>query len=151
MILQKLSDLDVSISKYMRLFGKPALQISLAIIFIWFGALKPLGLSPAENLLKQTVTWLPFGKADIWLQIIGYWEIIIGICFLFKPTYRIAITLLFMQMIGTFMPLIFLPEVTFQEGNPLVLTLEGQYIIKNILIISSALVLGGDLYKKTYD
>jgi len=124
-------------------------KLSLALIFVWFGALKPLGLSPAESLLKQTVTWLPFGNPDTWLQIIGFWEVSIGICFLFKSTYRIAIALLFMQMVGTFMPLVFLPEVTFQNGNPLVLTLEGQYIIKNVLIISSALVLGGDLYVKS--
>jgi len=54
-------------------------------------------------------------------------------------------------MIGTFLPLVFLPEVTFQNMNPLLLTLEGQYIIKNVMIISAALVLGGDLHKfKSY-
>ncbi|MFK8058980.1 MAG: DoxX family protein [Polaribacter sp.] len=140
--------IDNSLINTMQRYSKPALRISLAIIFIWFGLLKPLGLSPAEGLLKQTVSWLPFGKPDIWLIIIGYWEVVIGILFLFKKTVRIAIALLFSQMIGTFMPLIFLPEITFQNNNPLLLTLEGQYIIKNILIISAALVLGGDLYKR---
>lgn len=103
-------------------------------------------MSSAETLLKQTVTWLPFGTPEQWLYIIGIWEVFIGIFFLFRKTIRLAIALLFLQMIGTFMPLVFLPQVTFQNGNPLVLTLEGQYIIKNILIISAALVLGGDFY-----
>ena len=143
-----IKNLDKSLIRIMRTYNKPALRISLAIIFIWFGVLKPLGLSPAEGLLKQTVSWLPLGKPDTWLNIIGFWEILIGLFFLFKKTYRIAITLLFSQMIGTFMPLVFLPEITFQNGNPLLLTMEGQYIIKNILIISAALVLGGDLDHK---
>ena len=128
--------------------GIPALRISFAIIFIWFGILKPLGMSPAENLLKQTVTWLPFGSPDTWLYIIGYWEVVIGIFFLFKRTSRVAIALLFLQMGGTFMPLVFLPEITFQNGNPLTLTLEGQYIIKNLMIISAALIIGGDFYRR---
>lgn len=148
MSIKSFNVIDNSLSKTMRKFGKPALQFSLAIIFVWFGALKPLGLSPAEGLLKETVSWMPFGKPDVWLHIIGYWEICIGVFFLFKKTYRIAIGLLFLQMVGTFMPMLFLPDVTFQNGNPLLLTLEGQYIIKNVLIISAALVLGGDLYKR---
>jgi len=105
-------------------------------------------MSSAEGLLKQTVTWLPFGSPDAWLYIIGYWEVAIGVFFLFKRTSRIAIGLLFLQMAGTFMPLVFLPEITFQNGNPLTLTLEGQYIIKNLMIISAALIIGGDFYQR---
>lgn len=144
----KYKKIDQIILKIMNKVGKPAMQLSFAIIFIWFGLLKPLRLSPAESLLKQTVTWLPFGSPNDWLYIIGYWEVAIGLLFLSKKTLRIAITLLFLQMIGTFIPLFFLPEVTYQTKNPLILTLEGQYIIKNILIISSALVLGGELQSK---
>jgi uncharacterized membrane protein YkgB len=72
----------------------------------------------------------------------------IGVTFLFPKTTKIAILLLFTQMVGTFMPLFFLPEVTFQNGNILTPTMEGQYIIKNVMIISAALVLGGRYYKK---
>lgn len=144
-IIKKIDD---SLTKNMQKFSKPALRISLAIIFIWFGALKPLGLSPAEDLLKLTVTWLPFGEPNSWLHLIGYWEVCIGCLILFKRTCRIAIGLLFLQMVGTFMPIVFLPKITFQNNNPLILTLEGQYIIKNFLIISAAFVLGGDLCNK---
>lgn len=143
-----LGRIDYSVSKGMWRLSKPALRISFAVIFIWFGILKPLGISPAEGLLKQTVTWLPFGSPNNWLYIIGCWEVLIGILFLFKKTSKIAIALLFLQMIGTFMPLVFLPDITFQNGNPLILTMEGQYIVKNVLIISAALVLGGDFYRK---
>ncbi|MEM6684624.1 MAG: DoxX family membrane protein [Bacteroidota bacterium] len=132
----------------MRTLSVPALRISFGIIFIWFGILKPFGLSSAEGLLKATVAWLPVGSPEQWLMIIGWWEVVIGIFFLFKSTTRIAIALLFMQMIGTFMPLIFMPEITFQNGNLLLPSLEGQYIIKNLMIISGALVIGGTFFKR---
>jgi uncharacterized membrane protein YphA (DoxX/SURF4 family) len=125
----------------------PSIRISFGVIFIWFGILKPLGLSSAEDLLKATVIWLPFGSAEVWLVVIGIWEIVIGIFFFFKKTTRIAIILLFLQMVGTFMPLIVLTDVTFQSNNIFLPTLEGQYIIKNLMIISAALVLGGNIIK----
>ena len=142
-------NIDQAIAQRMRKWGIPAVRISFAIIFFWFGILKPFGLSAATDLLKVTVAWLPFGDSDTWLVLIGWWEVVIGITFLFRQTTRIAIALLFMQMVGTFMPLVFLPEVTFQNGNYLLPTLEGQYIIKNVMIISAALVLGGTFSKKT--
>jgi len=131
--------------KLMRNASRPAIRLSFGVIFIWFGILKPLHLSPAEGLLKATVVWLPFGSADFWLIVIGWWEVVIGVFFLFKKTTGIAIVLLLTQMVGTFMPLVFLPEVTFQSNNILIPTLEGQYIIKNLIIISAALVLGGEI------
>ena len=74
----------------------------------------------------------------------GTWEVVIGLSFLFRRTVRIAIALLALQMVGTLLPLFMLPEVTFQEGRfPYGPTMEGQYIIKNLLIISAALVIGG--------
>ncbi|MEM0933257.1 MAG: hypothetical protein AAGJ12_12385 [Bacteroidota bacterium] len=142
-----IKNFDQTVAKRMRSWGIPAVRISFAIIFFWFGILKPFGLSAATDLLKATVAWLPFGDPDTWLVLIGWWEVVIGVTFLYKQTTRIAIALLFLQMVGTFMPLVFLPEVTFQNGNYLLPTLEGQYIIKNVMIISAALVLGGTFYR----
>lgn len=143
--------IDQKIAEKMRFFSIPALRISFGIIFFWFGILKPFGLSSAETLLKATVAWMPFGSPENWLIVIGWWEVIIGICFLFKKTTLIAIALLFLQMMGTFMPLLFLPEITFQNNNFLLPTLEGQYIIKNLMIISAALVIGGTVYRTKKD
>ncbi len=137
-------EMDRSISTFMRRWGILALRISLGTIFIWFGVLKPLGLSPAEPLVIATVRWLPLFDAELWVSIIGWWEVAIGVTFLFRKTIRIAIALLALQMVGTFMPLILLPAVTFQAGHlPYGPTMEGQYIIKNLLILSAALVVGG--------
>lgn len=145
---KNLYKLDKGLINFMRSTSIPAIRLSFGVIFIWFGILKPLGLSSAEGLLKATVIWLPFGSPDIWLIIIGFWEVVIGIFFFFKKTTRIAIVLLFLQMVGTFMPLIVLSEVTFQSNNFLLPTLEGQYIIKNLMIISAALVLGGEIKRE---
>ena len=140
--------LDRRISTAMWNWGSTALRVSLGVIFVWFGILKPLGISPAEPLVLATVKWLPLLDPPAWVAVIGWWEVVIGISFLFRRTVRIAIALLALQMVGTLMPLFLLPAVTFQEGRiPYGPTLEGQYIIKNLLIISAALVIGGTLRK----
>lgn len=141
-----IDSIDLRISAFMQRWGVIALRYSLAVIFVWFGVLKPLGMSPAEPLVKLTVAWMPVLGADTWVDIIGWWEVAIGATFLFRKTTRLAIALLALQMLGTFMPLVVLPDVTFQEGGfPFAPTMEGQYIVKNLLIISSALVVGGTL------
>ncbi|MFO7526658.1 MAG: hypothetical protein R6W68_14490 [Ignavibacteriaceae bacterium] len=143
-----LKEIDKRIASFMEKWGVIALRISLGIIFIWFGILKTMGMSPAEPLVKATVGWLPFFSTDGWVVVIGWWEFIIGISFLFQTSIRIAIALLALQMVGTFMPLVILTEVTFQAGHiPYAPTMEGQYIIKNLLIISAALVIGGTVRK----
>ena len=121
--------------------NKNLIRISLFIIFFWFGLLKPLGLSAAEQLVLDTVYWMPIFSAHTWLSIIGWWEVIIGLCFLFEKTTKIALLLLLLQMTGTFMPLVILPDITFQNSNFFTPTLEGQYILKNILIIAAALII----------
>jgi len=142
--------IDSTIAGFMQRWGITALRVSLGIIFIWFGILKPFGLSSAQPLVEDTVNWLPFFSPVQWVAVIGWWEVAIGVAFFFNATIRIAIALLAMQMVGTFMPLVILPEVTFQAGHlPYAPTLEGQYIIKNLLIISAALVIGGTLNQKS--
>ena len=136
---QKINDIDLRIATWMNKYGRLFLRYSLAVIFIWFGALKPLGMSPAADLATKMVSWIP---ADIFLPILGWWEVAIGVCLIFRPLIRVAIFLLFAQMVGAVMPLFILPDVCF-TSIPFGLTLEGQYIIKNLIIISSALVIGG--------
>ena len=117
-------------------------RIPLFIIFFWFGFLKIIDLSPAQQFVQDTVYWMPFLSAADWTVVIGVWEVFIAVFFLFKRTTFIAMILLMIQMTGTFLPLVILPEVTFQNSNPLLPTLEGQYIINNIIIITAALIIG---------
>jgi uncharacterized membrane protein YphA (DoxX/SURF4 family) len=145
-MIKLIKTIDQKVTKCMHNISSIAIRISFGVIFIWFGILKPFNISSAESLLLKTVEWLPFGAPELWLIIIGWWEVAIGVLFLIPKTTKIAIILLFLQMFGTFMPLFLLPELTFQDGNIFAPTLEGQYIIKNLMIISGALVLGGKYY-----
>ena len=135
-----LDGIDRRIAGVMERYGILLLRISLGVIFIWFGALKLFdGLSPAEELVKRTVYWF---SPEVFFPILGVWEVLIGVGLLFRPLLRAALLLLFLQMPGTFLPLILLPDVCF-TAFPYGLTLEGQYIIKNLILISAALVVGG--------
>jgi uncharacterized membrane protein YphA (DoxX/SURF4 family) len=135
---------DRRVSAKMAQWGIVVLRVALGIVFVWFGLLKPLGLSPAEPLVLATIGWMPLLDPHTWLAVIGWWEVAIGVTFLFRRTLRIAVALLFLQMVGAFMPLVLLSEVTFQPGGiPYAPTMEGQYIVKNLVIIAAALVLGG--------
>ena len=89
-------------------------RIPLFIIFFWFGFLKIINLSPAQELVMDTVYWIPFLDAATWTIIIGIWEVFIAIFFLFKRTTLVLMVLLLIQMTGTFLPLVILPEVTFK-------------------------------------
>lgn len=118
------------------------LRFSMAIVFLWFGLLKPFGVSPAEAMASQLVIQVTGMKAlahPLYL-ILAYVEILIGLLFLFERTTKWAVYLLFCQMPLTFMPMIFMPALTFQK-LPLVPSLEGQYILKNIVLIAVGWVL----------
>jgi len=117
---------DRRIASLMDYYGHRLLRISLAVIFIWFGLLKPLGMSPAAKLVTITVYWF---SPDVFVPMLGWWEMAIGVCLLFRRTIRLALLLVFLQMPGTALPLILLPNVCFTH-IPFGLTLEGQYIIR---------------------
>jgi uncharacterized membrane protein YphA (DoxX/SURF4 family) len=106
--MMKIEQLDNEIRVRMRYLGETSARISLFIIFFWFGILKPLGVSAAAPLVIKTVDWMPILNSQQWLHVIGWWEVAIGILFLFTKTTRAAIALLFLQMGGTFMPLFIL-------------------------------------------
>ena len=129
-------------------YGVPFLRFSIGIIFIWFGVLKTIGeLSPAYDLVAATIYWL---TPEIIVPLLGLWEVAIGIAFLIPSLNRIGLILLAFQMPGTFLPLILLPEICFTV-IPFGLTLEGQYIVKNLVIIGSAFVIGAGVRRKNRD
>ena len=142
--IKSFDDLDIFVTEFMSKWGVTLLRYSLGIIYIWFAALKPLGLSPAQELVENTVYW--FENPKTFVPILGVWEVVIGITMIIKPLIRISIILLFIQMPGTFLPLVLFPEVCF-TNFPFGLTLEGQHIVKNLIIISAALVVGSTVRK----
>lgn len=122
-------------------------HFALFVVFVWFGSLKFFDVSPAnplvESLLKET---LPFMSFQTFIMILGAWEVLIGLLFIIPKMEKVALILLIPHMITTIMPLFLLPDIAWQGF--LVPTLEGQYIIKNIVIIGLAASMFADLKKK---
>jgi uncharacterized membrane protein YkgB len=124
--------------------GIHLLRLSLGVIFVWFGVLKFFpGLSPAQSLAGETIEALSFGmlSSSQAVFILAIWESLIGLGLLTGFFLRGTLFLLWLQMLGTMTPLILFPEICF-ESFPLVPTLEGQYIIKNLVLISAGIVIG---------
>lgn len=136
-----LKEFDSLLIERLNNWSLPVLRVSLGIVFIWFGALKPFGDSPANEVITKTIYWF---DPDIFIPILGFWEILIGICLLYTPLIRVGLFLLALQMPGTFLPLVLRPEICFIDV-PFNLTLEGQYIVKNLVLIGAAMVVGGKL------
>jgi uncharacterized membrane protein YkgB len=122
----------------------PLARTAIFVVYFWFGLLKLAGVSPAGPLVQalaaRTIPGVPF---DTFYALFAAFEMAIGAIFLIRGWERAAIFLLGLHLVTTAMPLLFLPAVTWQA--PLVPTLEGQYIIKNILIVAVAVVIGSKL------
>lgn len=136
--------LDTKIINSFRKISVPAARIGLFVVFFWFGLLKVIGLSPAtqlvQDLFSHTISFMPF---SVFIILFGFFEMLIGILFLFRGFERVAIPLLFLHMITTFMPLFLIPQETWLGF--LVPSLEGQYIIKNLVIIAAAIGIAANL------
>ena len=135
---------DTRITSFMARYSITILRISLGVIFFWFGILKFFaGLSPAEALAGRTIERLTFGliSPETAVIILAGWESLIGIGLIWGRFLRATLLVLFLQMIGTMTPLILFPSDTFTQF-PYAATLEGQYIIKNLVLIAAGLVVG---------
>ena len=122
----------------------PDLRISLGIVFLWFGVLKFFpGLSPAQDLATRTIATLTFGliPSNVSILVLAAWEALIGIGLITGVFMRATLLLLFLQMLGTITPIFFFPHDVFTRV-PYAPTLEGQYIVKNMVLISAGLVIG---------
>ncbi len=140
MLLQYFDKVDRAITHWMARYGLLVMRVGLGVVFFWFGALKLVpGLSPAEELVRNTVY---FVDPDLFLPVLAIWEMLIGLGLISGKLMRLTLLLLFLQMPGTALPLLILPEVCW-TAFPIGLTLEGQYIIKNLVLIGAGLVLGG--------
>jgi len=142
--LKKIEYIESNIYDWMAINGVKLLRISIGIIFFWFGFQKFFpGISSAEDIATRTIEVVTFGIVShpISMPLLAIWEVLIGLGFLTGKFLRATIVLLYLQMAGTITPLFIFPEETFHMV-PLVPSLEGQYIIKNIVFITGAMVIG---------
>lgn len=136
---QKIEKIDSLCIETLQKYAFVALRISLGIVFLWFGALKVFGVSPVVGMLASTYPFLP---THAFVMTLGIVEVLIGFGLLFKLFLRATLVLLVGQMLGTFTVFFLNPHLCFQGFNPLLITMEGEFIAKNLVLISAALVIG---------
>ena|SRR5215469_4250640 len=118
-------------------------RVALGVVFLWFGVLKFFpGMSPAEVLAAKTIGVLTLGivHANVSIPLLATWESVIGVGLLFGLNMRVFLWMLLLEMPGTMLPMLFFPHDTFTHF-PYAPTLEGQYIIKNLVLIAGAVSL----------
>ena len=125
--------------------GINLMRIALAIVYIWFGALKIFGMSPAEDLVAKTVFWF---RPEFFIPILGICEVFIGLGLLIRKLIPGTIVLLLVHMAATLFPF-FILKSSCIEIFPYEPTLVGQYIIKNLVLVAGALVIAGK-YNEDY-
>ena len=131
--------LDEVMVGFMRRHGIRLLRFALGIVFVWFGALKLTGYSPVVSLIAHAIPWLPPERS---VPLLGVWETAVGLGLLFGVALRVVLFLFWILLASTFSVLVLRPDIAFQGGNPFLLTVEGEFVVKNLVLIAAGLVVG---------
>jgi len=130
----------------MRAHGARLLRLALGAVFVWFGALKIIGRSPVADLVAETIYWV---SPDWFVPLLGWWELAVGLGLLAGVALRLTLLLFWLQLAGTFLVLVLRPDLAFQAGNPLLLTVPGEFVVKNIVLITAGLVVGSTVPRRS--
>jgi uncharacterized membrane protein YphA (DoxX/SURF4 family) len=136
--------IDVRITRWLARYGILITRLGLGLVFLWFGILKFFpGLSPAQDLAGRTIERVSMGLVgpEVSVPVLAAWETLIGLGLLSGRYLRVTLLLLAVQMLGALTPLFLFPAEVFTR-IPYAPTLEGQYIIKNVVLIGAAMVVG---------
>jgi putative oxidoreductase len=116
----------------------PALRIALGSVYVWFGMLKVLGVSPIAQLVRDTV---PFVTPPAWfVPAVGVFEVAIGVWLLVGRRLRLMLPFFVAHMFGTFGVYVVQPGMAFQHGNPMVLTATGEFVLKNLVLLAAGVM-----------
>ena len=116
------------------------------IVLIWFGALKGFNVTPVTDLVANTVYWV---DPDWFVPVLGVVEVIVGFGLVVRRALRAVLFVFLAQMLGTFLVMIVQPDVAFQDGNVLKLTVEGEFVIKNLVLLAAGLVVGATVRRSS--
>lgn len=128
-------------------YGHDAHRLSLGFLFIWYGLLKPFGAETTTSLLAHTIYFFP---PETVLPVLGWWEVAIGVTLIFKPLINYSIILQFIRIPGTILAFFIHPEVCFVQ-IPFVPSPEGQYLIKDIIILFAGIAIADTVHKDKTD
>jgi len=131
--------IDLRVARWMHHTGHRIDRILIGGLFLWFGSLKMAGLTSATSIIAKTVY---LGDPEITVPMLGAWEAAIGVCLIVRPFLRVALLLLMLRLPGTLLALALKPEVCF-DGAIWAPTIQGQYLIKDFVLVGTALIIGG--------
>jgi putative oxidoreductase len=115
----------------------PALRVALGGVYVWFGALKIAGTTPVGGLVEATTPWADPGW---FVPAMGAFEVALGLWLIVGRGLLFALPLFVGHLLGTFGVLVMVPEVAFQAGNPLRLTVEGEFVVKNLVLLAAVIL-----------
>jgi uncharacterized membrane protein YkgB len=139
---ERLTEIDRVIRGLLSAWAVPLLRISLGVVFVWFGALKVFNVTPVTDLVAETVYWV---DPDWFVPLLGWVEVLVGVALILRRALRLILPVFLAQLVGTFLVLILQPDVAFQNGNLFKLTVEGEFVIKNLVLLSAGLVVGATI------
>ncbi|MBB4967002.1 DoxX family membrane protein [Saccharothrix violaceirubra] len=116
----------------------PALRVSLGLVFVWFGLLKVVGETPIAALLEASVPWV---DPDLLVPGLGWFEVVLGVALVVGRYLRAVLAAMGAHLLGTFIVFVQAPGMAFAGGNPLLLTVNGEFVLKNLVLLCAVLVL----------
>lgn len=137
-----LTALETKAVAVVRPYSLLLLRLSLGLVFVWFGALKVANATPVGDLVAGTIPWL---DRTWFVPTLGGVEVVLGLALLIGRWLTLVSAVLVGHLCGTFMVLLMEPDLAFQGGNPLLLTTIGEFVVKNVVLISAGLVLASKL------
>ena len=129
---------DARLARVLRPAALPSLRILLGVVFMWFGALKVAGVSPVAAMVAGT---LPWADPHAVVLVLGAIEVLLGASLVTGVALRLALPVLAAHLCGTFLTFVMLPGLMFVQGDPLLLTEDGEFVMKNLVLIAATLAL----------
>ena len=129
---------DARLVQVLRPAALSSLRILLGVLFIWFGALKVAGVSPVAGMVAGT---LPWADPHVVVPVLGAVEVLLGAALVTGVALRLALPVLAAHLCGTFLTFLMLPGLMFSDGDPLLLTEDGEFVMKNLVLIGATVAL----------
>jgi uncharacterized membrane protein YkgB len=137
--------IDSAVAGFLQAYGLTILRIALGVVYVWFGVLKVIDRSPVEGLVQDVI----FVTDGSWVvPAVGAWEIVIGLGLIVPVALRVTLLMLALQLLGTMSAVVVVPGRCFDDSNPLLLTSTGEFVVKNLVLLSAALVIGSTVRRR---
>jgi putative oxidoreductase len=137
-LVPRLRTVETTAIEKLRRVSLPLLRLTIGLVFVWFGALKIAGNTPVGDFVARTLPW--FDRHWV-VPALGWFEVAVGLALIAGRFLTLVCAALVAHLTGTFLSLVMQPDVTFQHGNPIMLTTEGEFVIKNLVFIAAGLVI----------